>query len=94
MPSARTSATAALGPMGAFEMYGIAYVASTRVVAAASPGTLTPTLEVRDDRLFAQCGGGGTLDVLALEIDGAPATAAALTTRFGRAPALLGGGRR
>ena len=81
---------------GAFTTVGgaSARILGTRVVAAASPGTLTPTLEVRDDRLFAQCGGGGTLDVLALGIDGAPSTAAALTTRFGRAPALLGGGRR
>jgi hypothetical protein len=56
-----------------------------------APPTLTPTLEVRDDRLCAHCGGGGTLQVLEVEIDGAAATPSALVAKFGTAPAILGG---
>jgi len=68
-----------------------ARVLRTRVVDAATPPTLTPTLEARDGRLLARCGGGGTLHVLSLEVDGAPMTASAFTLRFGPAPALVGG---
>jgi methionyl-tRNA formyltransferase len=81
---------------GAFTSVGgvAARVLRTRVVDATTPGTLTPTLEARDGCLLAHCGGGGTLQLLALEIDGMATGAAALTARFGPAPVLLGGGRR
>ncbi len=81
---------------GAFTAVGgiAARVLRTRVVDAATPPTLTPTLEARDGRLLAQCGGGGTLQVLALEVDGASMTPTALALRFGPAPAVLGGVRR
>jgi methionyl-tRNA formyltransferase len=81
---------------GAFTTVGgvPARVLRTRIVDAAAPPTLTPTLEVQADRLLAHCGGGGTLQVLELEVDGTPATPAALTARFGTAPVLLGGAQR
>lgn len=81
---------------GAFTTVGgvPARVLRTRIVDAAAPPTLTPTLEVRADRLLAHCGGGGTLQVLELEVDGRPATPATLTARFGAAPVLLGGAQR
>jgi methionyl-tRNA formyltransferase len=77
---------------GAFTAVGgvAARVLRTRVVATATPPTLTPTLEARDGRLFAHCGGGGTLAVLALEIGGTPADATAFAARFGSAPVSLG----
>ena len=43
-----------------------ARVLRTRVLDPATPPAPTPTLEVRDGRLVARCGGGGTLRVLAL----------------------------
>lgn len=78
---------------GAFTVVGgmRARVLRARVVDAATPPTLAPTLVSRDGRLFAHCGGGGTLAVLALEIAGAPADAKALAARFGPAPVPLGG---
>lgn len=81
---------------GAFTTVGgvAARILRTRVRDRAEPPTLTPTLAARDGRIVAHCGGGGTIDVLALEVDGQPLGAAELVTRFGRAPALLGAVRR
>ena len=78
---------------GAFTTVGgvAARVLKTQVVDAATPGTLTPTLEARDGRLFAHCGGGGTLRVLSVEVDGVPADAKTAGARFGTAPVVLGG---
>jgi len=67
-----------------------ARVLRTRVADTRTPPTLAPTLEVRGDRLYAHCGGGGTLAVLALEIDGDPANARDVAARFGNAPTPLG----
>ena len=77
---------------GAFTAVGgvAARVLRTRVVATATPPTLTPTLEARDGRLFAHCGGGGTVAVLALEIDGNAVDATTFAARFGSAPVSLG----
>jgi hypothetical protein len=69
-------------------------VLRTRVVATATPPTLTPTLEARDGRLFAHCGGGGTVAVLALEIGGFAVDAAMFAARFGSVPVSLGGTAR
>ncbi len=76
---------------GAFTGVGgiAARVLRTRVLDAFAPPTLTPTLEVTGERIVAHCGGGGTLQVLRLEIDGVAADAAAVRARFGRSPALL-----
>lgn len=62
----------------------------TRVVPERSEPTLTPTLEIRDGRLLARCGGGGSLIVAALELDGVVVDAAAARARLGSSPALLG----
>jgi methionyl-tRNA formyltransferase len=77
---------------GAFTTVGgvPARLLRTRVHDRAAAPTLTPTLDARAGRIVAHCGGGGTLDVLALEIDGEPFSSAALTARFGAAPVLLG----
>ena len=77
---------------GAFTAVGgrPARVLRARVADTATPPTLTPTLEVRDGRLYAHCGGGGTLMVLALEIDGDSSAAPDVVARFGAAPVSLG----
>ena len=79
---------------GAFTDVGTmpARVLRTRVSDIATPPTLTPTLEVADNRLLARCGGGGTLQILWLEINGLPADADAVRSRFGASPSLLGQG--
>jgi methionyl-tRNA formyltransferase len=81
---------------GAFTTLGgvAARVLRTRVIDATTPPTLAPTLEVRDGRMLAHCGGGGTLHVLEFEVDDLTVTPAALTARFGPAPAILGEVRR
>ncbi len=62
----------------------------TRVIDVTTPPTLAPTLAAEGALLIAHCGGGGRLQVLALELDGVPAGPAAFTARFGLAPAILG----
>ncbi|HXR56265.1 MAG TPA: formyltransferase [Casimicrobiaceae bacterium] len=56
-------------------------ILKTRVLDASAPAGL-PTLLI-DDRLVAQCGGGGTLAVDALEVDGRLVTPAEARQRFG-----------
>ena len=77
---------------GAFTAVGgaPARILRARVLDAGGARTLTPTIVARDGRIVAHCGGGGTLDVLSLEVDGQPLTAAELVARFGGAPVLLG----
>jgi len=70
-----------------------ARVLRTRVAEPATPTTLAPALEARDGRLHAHCGGGGTLEILALEVDGAALAPAAFEAMFGKAPVLLGATR-
>ena len=81
---------------GAFTAVGgvAARVLRTRVVASTTTPTLAPTLEARDGRLFAHCGGGGTVAVLALEIGGVAVDATTFAARFGSAPVSLGGAVR
>jgi methionyl-tRNA formyltransferase len=67
-----------------------ARILRSHLVDADSPRTLTPTLEIANDRLLARCGGGGTLQILRVELAGAPADAAAVRARFGGSPVLLG----
>jgi len=66
----------------------------TRVLDAAAPAGIAPAFDVTDGRITVGCGGGGILQVLELEIDGAivgagafapwrAAHAAALTGRIG-----------
>ncbi|MEO5764658.1 MAG: formyltransferase [Casimicrobiaceae bacterium] len=72
---------------GAFTMLAgqRARVLATRVADAGAPAG-TPALRVRDGRIVAQCGGGGTLALYSLEIDGAPVDARAFSERFGAHP--------
>ncbi len=77
---------------GAFTAIGPAHgrILRTRMLDAHAPPTLAPTLEVAGERLIAHCGGGGTLQVLELEIEGTPSSAVAFRQRFGASPVLLG----
>jgi methionyl-tRNA formyltransferase len=77
---------------GAFTTVGgvPARLLRTRVDDATAAPTLTPTLGTRAGRIVAHCGGGGILEVLALEVDGEAYPAGALTARFGAAPVLVG----
>ncbi len=81
---------------GAFTAVGgeAARVLRSRVADYSTPSTLTPTLVARNNGLFAHCGGGGTLVVLALEIGGIAIDAPAFAARFGKAPVSLGGTAR
>jgi methionyl-tRNA formyltransferase len=60
-----------------------ARILRTRVLDARAPTTLAPSLGVEGGRFVARCGGGGTLDVLELEVDGEPTTPGAFATRLG-----------
>jgi methionyl-tRNA formyltransferase len=77
---------------GAFTAVGgvHARVLRTRILDAGTAPTLAPTLATRDGRLHAHCGGGGTLQVLALELAGALSSPPAFAARFGSAPVPLG----
>jgi methionyl-tRNA formyltransferase len=76
---------------GAFTAIGgvPARILRTRVAGASSP-TNAPTLDVQGGRLVARCGGGGLLEVLTLELDGAVVTTQAFAAQFGAAPVPLG----
>jgi methionyl-tRNA formyltransferase len=71
---------------GAFTTVGGAAVRilRTRIIDPASTPTETPALEIRDGRIAARCGGGGTLAIEAIELDGTPIDAARLIARAGR----------
>jgi methionyl-tRNA formyltransferase len=68
-----------------------ARVLRSRVVDAATPPTLTPSLAIVDGRMIADCGGGGRLRILDLELEGRVTGVADAIARFGAAPASLGG---
>jgi len=80
---------------GAFTTVGgrSARVLRTRLANPKTPTTLAPALEVRDGRLLAHCGGGGTLEVLSLEVDGTASGPAEFAAKFGKAPVVLGAAR-
>jgi len=67
-----------------------ARILRTRVADAGAMRRNTPILEVDRERIVARCGGGGALEVLALEIDGAIVAPEALAARFGSASLRLG----
>ena len=67
-----------------------ARILRTRVADTGATGAPAPTLGFDGERLVAHCGGGGTLHVLALEVDGAAIAPAAVVARFGPAPLRLG----
>jgi len=59
-----------------------ARILRTRVIDPAMPQG-DPALDIRDGRMVARCGGGGTLAIDALEVDGEPIDAARLASRLG-----------
>ena len=61
----------------------------TRIVEAAAAAPGGPSLGAESGRIVASCGGGGRLEILALEVDGAPLDARELVARFGAAPVPL-----
>ena len=65
-----------------------ARILTTRVIDNSSIAAGEPVLQVGDGRIIVRCGGGGTLAVCALEIDGAPIDAAGVLARFGFATRL------
>ncbi len=77
---------------GAFTAVGgvRARVLRTRMLDAGTAPTLAPTLAARDGRLQAHCGGGGMLQVLALELEDGASSPTGFTARFGTAPVPLG----
>jgi methionyl-tRNA formyltransferase len=77
---------------GAFTAIGgtPARILRTRVAQIGATRTQTPTLELNGKNLVAHCGGGGVLEVLALEVDGAILAPSTLADRFGAAPIRLG----
>ena len=60
-------------------------VLRTRVLDAGAPAA-APAIGSDGERIVAQCGGGGTLALQALEFDGAPVDAAGWRARFGTGP--------
>lgn len=64
-----------------------ARVLATRVADPSSHHT-TPMLRNEDGRLLTRCGGGGTLELMQLEIDGVRVDAAAFSARFPNGAAL------
>jgi methionyl-tRNA formyltransferase len=78
---------------GAFTTVGRrpARILRTRRLDEPAAPTLAPTLALAGERLVAHCGGGGLLQVLALEVDGAAMPPAAFAARFGASPVPLGG---
>ena len=77
---------------GAFTAVGgvRARVLRSRVIDSGAPPTQAPTLAAREGRLVAHCGGGGALQVWALELDGALVSPSEFAARFGPAPVPLG----
>lgn len=66
-----------------------ARILRTRVRDTTKPASLVPALQVQDGRLLAHCGGGGLLELLALEIAGLPVSAPEFAKRYGMAPLPL-----
>jgi methionyl-tRNA formyltransferase len=77
---------------GAFTTIGgrPARILRTRLQDPGAACTAVATLTARDGRITVHCGGGGVLEVLALEIDGAPAAPAAVAALLARATVALG----
>ena len=77
---------------GAFTAIGgvRARILRTRVADAGVLPTQAPTLEFVGGRLIARCGGGGILQVLALEVDGSGHFTVRPRSRFGLAPLRFG----
>ena len=67
-----------------------ARILRTRVLAAAPAQSAAPAIFVRDGKFSAQCGGGGTIRVLALEVEGRELAPVDFVAAFGGAAMPLG----
>ena len=67
-----------------------ARILRTRVIDVAPSADGVPSLVLREGRMMAHCGGGGTLRVLALECAGRPVAAGEFVAAFGRDNIPLG----
>jgi methionyl-tRNA formyltransferase len=67
-----------------------ARILSTRVIDPAAAPTSAPSLAVESDRIVAHCSGGGTLAILALELEGARIGPEAIASRLGAGAIALG----
>jgi methionyl-tRNA formyltransferase len=68
-----------------------ARILRTKLLDADAPPVNRPSMAAQDRTIVAHCGGGGTLAVLELEIDGAPVSAAEFTALHGAGGVPLGG---
>jgi methionyl-tRNA formyltransferase len=77
---------------GAFTRVGgrPARVLRTRLLDGHVAPTRVASMSVEKDQLVAYCGGGGSLSVLELEIDGAPVSAGAFAATLGKSAVPLG----
>jgi methionyl-tRNA formyltransferase len=66
-----------------------AHILATRVLDSATPPT-APAITLDGGRIVARCGGGGTLALYSLEIDGTPVDPALWAARHGTAPVTPG----
>jgi len=78
---------------GAFTAIGgrPARVLRTRVVDSLALPAGGPSMKLENGQLLARCGGGGALAILALEVDGAPMSAAGFVAAHGAGGVPLGG---
>ena len=67
-----------------------AMVLKSRVETGRFPRSGNPALYWENGRCFADCGGGGVLRVLAIEMDGQPMNAEEFVARYGAGPLSLG----
>jgi methionyl-tRNA formyltransferase len=67
-----------------------ARVLRTRLVDAGSVPAAAPSMKAHEQLILARCGGGGSLAILELEIDGAPVVASDFAARYGTVAVALG----
>jgi methionyl-tRNA formyltransferase len=67
-----------------------ARILSTRVIDATTARTAVPSLSVEDDRIVVRCGGGGTLAILELELEGVRVGLEAIASHVGAGVVELG----
>jgi methionyl-tRNA formyltransferase len=67
-----------------------ARILSTRVIDPVAAPTSAPSLSIEENRIVAHCGGGGTLAILALELEGARIGPEAIASRLGSGTVALG----
>jgi methionyl-tRNA formyltransferase len=61
----------------------------TRLAGASEGGTRTPQIQIKDGACYAVCGDGNALQILAMDLDGQPLSAADFQARFGAQSIIL-----